>query len=140
MFMESLAAVGDVAYVLLALLARPGNWVEGGVEEQAERAGGEMGQNRDGERTWGQAGELLRAGGGQVAGTAASSPLCVPGRAWGTGHTGWAATWPVASTASCPHPCSWDTCRPCGAAFPQAGPLPIGLFHLGSWIWVGSAH
>ena len=34
---EGLAAVGDVAHVLLlALLSRPGNWVEGGVEEQAE--------------------------------------------------------------------------------------------------------
>ena len=54
---EGLAAVGDVAHVLLlALLSRPGNWVEGGVEEQAERVGGRDGAGQDRERTWGQAG------------------------------------------------------------------------------------
>lgn len=37
---ESLAAVGDVAHVLLlALLSRPGHWVEGGVEGMEEERG-----------------------------------------------------------------------------------------------------
>lgn len=41
---------------------------------------------------------------------------------------------------SCPHPCSWDMCRPCGVASPRAGPLQIGPAPSAAGSGWGSAH
>lgn len=133
---ESLAAVRDVAHVLLlALLSRPGNWVEGGVEGMGSRDSGEVerwGRDRM-ERGCGVRSESMEPLPGPLS-------VCVPGRAWGTGHTpGWPPG-PSPQITSCPHPCSWDTCRPCGAASPQAGPLQPGLVPSAAGSGWGSAH
>lgn len=71
-----------------------------------------------------------------MAGTAASSPLCVPGRL-GTGHTlGWLPgqlppNYPLSPS------CSWDT-QAMRRRFSQAGPLQPGPVPSAAGIWVGA--
>lgn len=139
---ESLATVGDMAHVLLlALLSRPENGGWGRGKGKRSKGGG---------RRWGQdrmermspVREHRRRGGGQVV----WSRYLVPsrsvsqGEAWGTGHLpGWQSGSSPPIT-SCPRPCSWDMCRPCGAASRRAGPLQTGPAPSAAGSGWGSAH
>ena len=134
---ESLAAVGDVAYVLLlALLARPENWVEGGVEEQAERAGGRDGAEQDGERMWGQAGEHRkgRRPGGRNCCLVPS--LCSREGLGNRAHAG-LATWPVASNYLLSPSLQLGHVQAMRRRFSPGWASPARACSICSWIWVG---